>query len=96
MNWIPNITEPDKKYKALDFIFQPIINPEFVCDDEDVFNAVQALQKKDDVQVIKKWGRKFIKFTLQFTDEKEMLVKDVKKTMGWFSRWFSSPSASTL
>jgi hypothetical protein len=96
MNWILNITEPDQKYKALDLIFQPIINPEFVCEDEDVFNAVQALQKKDDVHVIKKWGRKFIKFTLQFTDKKEMLVKDVKKTMSWFGRWFSSPSASTL
>ncbi len=96
MNWIHNITEPDQKYKALELIFQPIINPEFVCEDEDVFNAVQALQKKDDVQVIKKWGRKFIKFTLQFTDKKEMLMKDMKKTMSWFGRWFSSPSASTL
>jgi hypothetical protein len=83
MSWITEIPEPDQKYKFDNTILQPIINPEFVCDDEGVFNAVQ---NKEDVQVIKKWGDKYIKFTMKFSDRTKMLVNNMKETVGWFGR----------
>ena len=89
MSWI-DIQDPRKKYKFSDstdkpLILKPIINQEFNCNEEDIFNAVQ---KREEVEVIMKWGGSFIKFTMVFSDRKKMLMNGIEGAASWFSRLF--------